>query len=215
MNKRLKVTGSLAGAVGVIGLLTWAVTSGFSLDQDTHAEEDVKTTQNQDVSDDSYNDRISDLQEPQVQKVSIHPGGHGLVIWDGQNGESKSIMFEISPDGQVDFLEKVDSPREALEDENVNELLVNSIQEEFEANKRSIYVMEGYMDGNQGTMQWVSHDRVHGEMRFVVEEDEEIIFNGTDWSSLPETDDHTAGDFLAAAENMIETYGLDHDYPYN
>src|SRR5690554_3496567 len=131
------------------------------------------------------------MQEPQVQTVSIHPAGHGLVRWDDQNGVTQSILFEISPDGQVDFLGEGDFSKEAQEVEDINEMMVNSIQKKFEANKRSIYVIEGYMDGNQGTMQWVSHDRVHGEMRFVVEEDEEIIFNGTDWSSLPETDDHT------------------------
>lgn len=147
-----------------------------------------------------------------IQDVSIHPAGHGTILYYKDIEEIEVEAFLISPEAEVEF--ENTAYHSLSENEELLDEMEAAIVEKFKEEKRAIHFMPGDMndDRTEGFVSWVSHERESGELAFTVDENGNAILDEAAWEELPKMDEHTTDDFEAVIEKMSHIYRFNPEY---
>ena len=194
-----------------VGMFSITVFAGHWSDESSHIE-DKQTTNIVHIDEvDENQEEVIEQVENEILNVTINSGGYGSVSWSNikniYDDDNSVAMFFITPKGKVLFED--DEMYPIPDDEDFLKEIETEITSEFEANKRAIYFLGGEMnkEKTEGVLEWQSHQRFNGDLRFTVNEKGEIIVNESDWNALPETDEKTTDDFYHSAEKVINNWG--------
>lgn len=192
----------------VIGILSIMVFTGQGLDNISDKEENkmIEIIHGEEMN--GNQEVIIEKSEHDILNVSLNSAGMGSVTWSNNENiyddDNFVVMFFITPEGKVLFEDDEIYP--VPDDEALLKEMEEAIISKFEENKRAIYFLGGDMNKEmtEGVMEWRSHQRFTGKLKFTVNENGDIVADESDWNALPETDEKTEDDFNYIAELMIQ-----------
>lgn len=203
----------IAGLILIgVGMFSITVFAGQWLNDIFHIEDEQTTDIIHGEEVNENQEEVIGEAENKILNISLNSAGMGSVTWSNNENiyddEDSVVMFFITPKGKVLFED--DKMYPVPDDEDFLKEMEGAIISKFEENKRAIYFLGGEMNKEmtEGVMEWQSHQRFTGDLRFTVNENGDIIANESDWDALPETDEKTVDDFNYIAEQMIQNRGI-------